>query len=105
MLLNFNQFIMEKKERPVDLIGVNLQLTAFGRDTNGNAVAKFITFDGSTKITIQTNGNMPKTHKIINTKLEDLTDDELREIGEEALSYIQRAGSKKQQAAVKAIKW
>lgn len=94
-ILNFSEFSMnEKNERPVDLYGVNFQLNRFYRDANGNSTASFTTYDGETSFKIQTNGNLQRTHKLVNTKLEDLSDDELRTIGEEAYDYIQNSSNK-----------
>lgn len=104
-ILNFSEFSMnEKKERPVDLRGVNLQLNKFYQDANGNTTASFTTYDGGKTFKIQTNGNLPKTHKLVSIKLEDLSDDELTTIGKKFMIIFNRISTKNQKTKLKNFK-
>lgn len=102
-ILNYSEYsrLNEGKETPKVLPKTNLQIVAFDKDTNGNSVAKFLTFDGKTKINIQTNGNMSSTHKLaITKKVSELSDKDLQEISTEIVDYIQSHGTDKQKDAL-----
>jgi hypothetical protein len=91
----------EGKETTKVLPKVNLQIVGFGKDSNGNSTANFLTFDGKSRINIQTNGDMPTTHSLaIRKKVSDLTSDELQEIRDEVVRYIKNYGTAKQKAAM-----
>jgi hypothetical protein len=48
----------------IPLSNCNLHITGKGTDSNGNQVIK-LTFSGGRGFSIQTNGNLPKTHSTI----------------------------------------
>lgn len=80
--------------KSVSLPKSNLHLTGFGRDTNGNKVIK-LSFPQGRGFSIQTLGNMPKTHSMATakTKVSDLSGLQMKTIGSEAVKYIKKFGS------------
>lgn len=103
MIKNFNEFLMtEGKEKSVELPDVNIELMGFGRDRNGNAVIKLKFFSEKRGFSIQTNNaRMQKTHKLVNRKLSELEESDLKVINDEVVDYITNNGSKKQKSLMK----
>jgi hypothetical protein len=102
-ILNYSEYskLNEGKETSKTLPKTNLEIIGFGKDSNGNTIAKFLTFDGKTKINIQTNGNMSSTHSLaITKKISELSDKDLQEISTEIIDYIQSYGTAKQKEAL-----
>jgi vacuolar-type H+-ATPase subunit C/Vma6 len=80
-----------------DLPNTNITIRAFGKDVNGNKVVKLSFYDG-TNFSIQTNGNLPKTHSLASAgkKVDSLTDSELNTVRTEVVDYIKQYGNKNQ---------
>ncbi len=81
----------------IELKNSNLYLTGAGYDTNGNKVVK-LQIGSNRGFSIQTNGNMPKTHSLIAgkktlTALKELSTSQLRVIEQECISYIKKYGT------------
>lgn len=75
-------------EQPVS----NLFIKGWGNDTNGN-LRIIVGFPNDKGFPIQTNGNLPETHYILNRKTDkDFTDDELKTIGKEITNYTAKYG-------------
>ena len=83
----------------IDLPGTNLTFYGTGLDTNGNKVAK-LGFPNQPKFSIQTNGNMPKTHSML-IGYTGTPIDNLKIIKKEAVDYIKNYGSAQQKASLK----
>lgn len=95
------EVIKETTKVPIELPNTNILIRGFGRDVNGNSVIKLEFFDGA-KTSIQTNGNLPKTHSIgKRVKLADLTDSDLNTISREVADYISNYGSSKMKQKLK----
>jgi hypothetical protein len=90
----------ERMPEGCELPGTNLLFYGFGRDANGNSVAKF-SFPNQRVFSIQTNGNMPKSHGLRGTKLNDLIEQNLDAIKKEAVSYIQKYCPKRQKESLR----
>lgn len=87
------KYAIEAKSMDDMLPGVNLIFLGMGMDKNGNKVVK-LSFPNSRGFSIQTNGNMPKTHKMkgeINAAV----------IAKEAAAYIKAHGSEEQKKKLK----
>lgn len=96
---SFKEYLTEAKKE-IEISKSNLIFKGMGIDKNGNAVAKF-SFPNGQGFSIQTNQNMPKTHKYKGYRLSDLSDSDIETIGKEAIDYIQKYGSSKQKAGLK----
>jgi hypothetical protein len=76
----------------------NIFLKGAGYDTNGN-MRIVVGLPNDRGISIQTNGNLPKTDSIFSSnggryvKLHKLTDEEIKTIGKEVTQYIQKYGT------------
>lgn len=83
----------------------NIIFCGFGRDINGNSIAKF-KFPNSKGFSIQTNMAMPGTHAIKRTgkKPRELTVAEILTIIGEAERHIINYGSRSQQARLRIYK-
>ena len=101
-IMKFRDFKLNEssKKEARQLVDSNIQLVKFYRDANGNSTAKFETHDGYV-FKIQTNGNLPKTDKLINTELWDLTRDDLEKIKNEVQAYTENYFDKKKFAKLK----
>lgn len=91
--------------KTIELPDSNLHLNGAGRDTNGNRVIK-LSFPNSRAFGIQTNGNLPKTHKLISgkntvTQLSKLKYADLKFISREAASYLKKFGTPVQKKKIK----
>ena len=78
----------------------NLYLKGAGSDTNGNKVVKLF-FPNQRSFSIQTNGNLPRTHSLLRglktiTQMEKLTSSDLNMISKEVVSYVKKHGSELQ---------
>ena len=96
---NYIRGIVEKelmgevsKLKSVELPNSNLLLRGFGYDTNGNKIVKLEFFNGK-KFTLQTNGNLPKTHTLYTKNLNDLDENSLLTIRDEVRNFILKYGS------------
>jgi len=80
----------------------NLLILGFKNDTNGNKVIR-VSYPNKTAFSIQTNGNLPYSHKNFNvkTKVAELTADDLELIEKEVVEYVKLHGSKAQKDALK----
>lgn len=83
------------KTIPTDV--ANISLTGWDMDTNGNKVIRFV-IGKSRGFSIQTNGNLPKTHSIASgpKNLQGIPKNDLLTIGNEILKYIESYGTSKQ---------
>lgn len=86
----------------IEMENSNLYFVGRGRDVNGNKVIK-ISFPNQKPFSIQTLGNLPKTHRIFreydNDK--DITPEEIDTIEREVISYVEEFGSKKQKESLR----
>ena len=75
----------------------NLYLNGFRKDSNGNSVVK-VSFPNSRAFSIQTNGNLPKTHSLKqqNLKIENLSKKDLKIVEKEVNDYVKEFGSDSQ---------
>ena len=62
----------------------NLYFNGFGKDTNGNSIVK-VSFPNSRAFSIQTNGDLPKTHSLKQqySKIENLSEKDLKVVEKE----------------------
>lgn len=81
----------------------NLYIKGWGVDKNGNSRI-VIGFPNDTGFPIQTNGNLPKTHRIVGVSHKGLSDDSLDIIGREITDYVTAHGSPKVKAKLKIYK-
>ena len=88
---------MFKKGGVIEFEQSNLQLVGKGRDVNGNKIVKLKLPIGSA-FSIQTNGNLPKTHRLLGEveKINQLTKDQLLSMETEVSDYLQEFGSPSQ---------
>jgi len=72
----------------------NLYFNSFGKDSNGNSVIK-VSFPNSRAFSIQTNGDLPKTHSLKQqySKIENLSDKDLIIVEKEVTDYVKEFGS------------
>lgn len=86
----------------IEMENSNLYFVGRGRDVNGNKVIK-ISFPNQKPFSIQTLGNLPKTHRILreydNDK--DITPEEIATMEREVISYVEEFGSKKQKESLR----
>jgi len=81
----------------------NLRIVGTGMDTNGNRVVK-VSFPNQRAFTIQTNGTLPETHRLLRNYDEEKTEFSFREIEsmeDEILDYVENYGSKKQKDSLR----
>lgn len=94
--MNLSEKYMNMHEaKSIELPSVKFELVGFGKDSNGNSVVKLKNGKGK-GFSIQTNGNLPKTHSIKQSgkKAKELTPEELKIVAEEAKAYIDEYGTK-----------
>jgi hypothetical protein len=86
----------------IEMPNSNLLILGFKNDTNGNKVIR-VSYPNKTAFSIQTNGNLPYSHKNFNvkTKVAELTADDLELIEKEVVEYVKLHGSKAQKDALK----
>ena len=72
----------------------NLYFNSFGKDSNGNSVIK-VSFPNSRAFSIQTNGDLPKTHSLKQqySKIDNLSDKDLKIVEKEVTDYVKEFGS------------
>lgn len=81
------EFLDEFNEgKSIELPDVLFSLVGFGRDVNGNSVVRLKNQQGR-GFSIQTNGNLPKTHRMRSEKAKDLSPDQLATIAKEVTAY------------------
>ena len=75
----------------------NLYFNGFGKDTNGNSIVK-VSFPNSRAFSIQTNGDLPKTHSLKQqySKIENLSEKDLKVVEKEVNDYVKEFGSDSQ---------
>lgn len=97
--LNEAHKVTEAKAIP--LPDVKFELVGFGKDTNGNSIAKYKSGKGK-GFSIQTNGNLPATHaiKISGKKAKELDAKELATIADETKLYIEANGTQKMRESI-----
>lgn len=99
---SYNDKIYLAKGGEIEMENYNLYFVGRGRDVNGNKVIK-ISFPNQKPFSIQTLGNLPKTHRILreydNDK--DITPEEIDTIEREVISYVEEFGSKKQKESLR----
>lgn len=100
--------IKEEMKRPItEAKGLNLEqphsnlyIKGWGLDTNGNQVI-IVGFPNDRGFSIQTNGTLPKTQRIIKSAGKTLSDEELDIIGTEITDYATKFGSKNVKARLR----
>jgi hypothetical protein len=95
-----NKCVNEAKKVEQELPNTNLFYKGFSRDVNGNSVIKISTPNGK-PFSIQTNVNLPNTHKLLSVGSQKLSDVELNTIKNEIVNYIQKYGTVKQKSDLK----
>jgi hypothetical protein len=75
----------------------NLYFNGFGKDSSGNSVIK-VSFPNSRAFSIQTNGDLPKTHSLKQqySKIENLSEKDLKVVEKEVNDYVKEFGSDSQ---------
>jgi hypothetical protein len=86
----------------IEMPNSNLFILGFKMDTNGNKVAK-VSFPNKSAFSIQTLGNLPYSHKNFNskTKVNELTENDLKMIEKEVVEYIKENGNASQKSSLK----
>lgn len=87
------------------LPGTNLMFMGFKMDTNGNKTIR-LKKDGGRVFSIQTNGNLPNTHRIAGSvmdlssvkQMQELSSDDLGKISKEVKAYVSEHGSSRQKS-------
>lgn len=69
----------------------NLYVKGWGMDKNGNSRI-VVGFPNDKGFSIQTNGTLPETNHIIKVAHREMSEDELMEVGNEVLPYVQKYG-------------
>ena len=82
-----------QEAKTIELPDVKFSLVGFGKDSNGNTVVKLKNGLGK-GFSIQTNGNLPKTHDMRGTKAKSLSKSDLETLAKEVKSYIDAHGTK-----------
>ncbi len=93
--------IMEAKKGGVELPNTYLTLVEFKKDVNGNSIVRLKKGD-ERAFPIQTNGNLPKTHKMKTDgkTVYELTGKELNAVANVVIGYITEFGTKKMKAGL-----
>lgn len=81
----------------------NLRIVGTGIDKNGNRVVK-VSFPNQRPFSIQTNGNLPKTHSLLkdyDKKNTNFYKGEIESMEDEILDYIEKYGSENQKKSVR----
>ncbi len=91
---------MPKKIKEIAFDNSNLYLYGYDMDSNGNHVVK-VGFPNRRGFSIQTNGVLPHTNKIMRKKLHELSQEEIDQVEKEVVDYVQEFGSKEQKATLK----
>jgi len=92
------QAVLAEAKKKIDLPDTLYALVGFGKDTNGNAVVKIHNGKTNKVFSIQTNGNLPKTHSMRGTDIKRLSDKELKTIAKEVKDYVKEFGSPKMES-------
>lgn len=84
----------------------NIYLIGSGSDKNGNKVVKLYIPTIPRGFTIQTNGNLPQTHRILYGKktakdMEGVSKSDLAAISKEVVGYVSEFGSTAQKAKLR----
>lgn len=90
------------KTNDVALPNCNLYLKGQGLDSNGNSTVK-LTFPNSTGFSIQTNGTLPKTNRILSysKSVKNIDEKDLATIEKEVVNYVKSFGSPTQKKKLK----
>jgi hypothetical protein len=80
----------------------NIRIVGTGMDTNGNRVVK-VSFPNQRPFSIQTNGNLPKTHNLLKgyDKNTNFSVKEIESMEDEILDYVENYGSANQKKSLK----
>ena len=84
---------MMSEGKAIELPDSLISLVGFGRDTNGNSIVKLKNQQGK-GFSIQTNGNLPKTHQKRSMKIKELSKSDLQEISSEVSDYVKKYKNK-----------
>ena len=81
----------------IDVTGTHVAFIKFDKDTNGNGTIKLWNNNNEKIFSIQTNGNLPETHRLKTNgmKAKDLKPNDLKAIGKEVGAYIKAHGTSK----------
>lgn len=95
------QYNKMHEAKSIPLPNVKFELVGFGKDTNGNSIAKFKSGKGK-GFSIQTNGNLPATHsiKMSGKKAKQLDEKELATIADETKLYIEANVTQKMRESI-----
>jgi hypothetical protein len=85
-----------------ELKSTNIVLLNKGMDINGNKIIYF-SYPNSGKMSIQTNQNLPQTHKLIDN-FDSLSDKDLNIIKNEIVNYIQNYGTQRMKNGLRVYK-
>jgi hypothetical protein len=103
-LKEWKQFKLNEtvNDKSIQFPNCNLFLVGGGYDINGNSIVK-IAFPNDRSFSIQTNGVLKNTNKLIrkDTKIEELSDNDIAKIGKEVCEYIKEFGTKNQKEKLK----
>jgi len=91
---------LNEAKKEYELKGTNITVTGEGLDANGNQVVRF-KYPNSSNMSIQTNGTLPETNRIIRRNFDKMDDKELALIKKEIVDYIQKYGSKNMKSGLK----
>jgi hypothetical protein len=87
--------------KEIEFENSNLYLYGGGTDSNGNHIVK-VGFPNAKAFSIQTNGVLPNTNRILkSSKLNELDSKEIASIEKEVVGYVKEFGSKEQKAKLK----
>ena len=92
-----------KKGGEIEFENSNLRIVGSGLDINGNRIVK-VSLPNQRAFSIQTNGTLPYTHRLLrnfNTNDVDLSFKEIESMENEITDYVKKYGSEKQKKSLK----
>lgn len=92
------------KKVNLEIPDTNLYVKGWGLDTNGNRRI-IVGFPNDKGFSIQTNGTLPETNRIIQSAIRELSDDELDVIGDEVVQYVKEFGSANVKSRLRISNW
>ncbi len=92
------------KKVNLEIPDTNLYVKGWGLDTNGNRRI-IVGFPNDKGFSIQTNGTLPETNRIIQSAIRELSDDELDVIGDEVVKYVKEFGSANVKSRLRISNW
>jgi hypothetical protein len=89
----------------IELPNCNLYIKKLGMDVNGNRIIT-VGFPNDKGFSIQTNGTLKKTHRIISglKNIKEIPASDIEIIGNEVYDYVSKVGSKNQKSRLKLYK-